>query len=143
MEMMEMKKREQCAVGNERKTKSLQQRWFRVDKRTPGSESTVESAETDIDRGTVVTLAGTDGSLADYVVMGIYNKWFLVDQSKNKAVQLGDSSAVRLHVRKVKYDDTVDLHVKLTADGSNHKDVHKQIELSEVKSIKGRLSAFD
>ena len=35
MEMMEMKKREQCAIGNERKTKSLQQWWFRVDKATP------------------------------------------------------------------------------------------------------------
>ena len=95
----------------------------------------------------MVTLTETDGSQSDYVVMGIYNKfynkWYLMDQNKNKAVQLGDSSTVRLHVRKVKYDAAIGLHVKLTADGSNHKDVHKQIDLSEVKSIKGRLSAFD
>ena len=111
---------------------------------TPGSESAVDSTNNDIAQG---TLTGTDGLQADCVVVGIHskfcNKWCLMDQNKNKAVQLGDSSTVRLHVRKVKYDAAIGLHVKLTADGSNHKDVHKQIDLSEVKSIKGRLSAFD
>ena len=142
MVLMTMKKREQGSVGEERKYKSLKQRWFTLKgdkasnkKAGEGKDDVGPQSKAIIEQDVVVSLEG-----GDYVVMGMfkkhYNKHFLLEQQDEKKLQDAQKEKTRLHVRKVMFDAT--LHMCKLEEGGT-KDIYKQVKIGDVKSVKGKL----
>jgi hypothetical protein len=84
MEHLGMKSREQGSTTEDRKFKSLRQRWFTLDgpkSKQVSAEIKDDSSTNLIERDTVVTLPlkkakkSDTQQFADYLVMGIYNKY--------------------------------------------------------------------
>ena len=94
----------------------------------------------------MISVAKSDGILADYVVMGVfgkhYNTWYLTQQEE--LLLLSGNSNVRLHVRSVRFDAAIGLYKLGMGDGGDSQmDVYRQVNLKDVVSIKGRLQTVE
>lgn len=161
MSLMTMNKRELGSNSDERKVKSLKQWWFSVSKATKskttvrekGKEPEPDEELTVVERDTIVVLEDANGQQADFIVMGIYNKyykkWFLTSQDDKDALgsEQKNEKAVRLHVRKVEHEPANALYkylkwkaMLLLMKCSNKLSSVKSLQSREAHSHQRRLS---
>jgi hypothetical protein len=158
-----MKNREQGSTTDERKYKSLRQRWFSLDGRRPKQQDDEEGSNGKepilIERDVLVRLPIKQASktepeqFASYLVMGIfnkyYNKWFLItqDEAKEKPMWTENmkSSKYRLHVRMVVYNSAYGMYEYGVVDGvmgvaGSSENIYRLVNLHEIVGVEGKIS---